>query len=235
MSRTIEKVIALFCVIVFVTFLANHGKIDFSGVDYVVTKTKDAVNSEKGQEITSELKDISFGVLEQLTGEAKKLIENTRETQERAEVSLIRVVDGDTIVVELEGEDVKVRLIGIDTPESVHADEEKNNIYGTLASDYTKEILKDIQVVYLEFDEDVEDTYGRLLAYVWLDSEVINTTENIGKYMLNGMLIKDGYALDKEYEPNCRYTTSFSLLRKEAQKNEAGLWKEEEFKNLWID
>lgn len=235
MSRTIEKLIALFCLIVFITFLVNHGKIDFSGVDFVVTKAKDAINSEEGQAVTNELKEISSDVLGQLTDGVRDLITNAKGSKERIEATFVRVVDGDTIIVRLEDEDIKVRMIGIDTPESVHADESKNNIYGTYASDYTKGIFEDIETVYLEFDEETEDTYDRILAYVWLDPEVKNTTDNIGIYMVNGILLKDGYAIDKVYEPNNRYATSFTLLRKEAVKNEKGLWKEEEFKNLWTD
>jgi micrococcal nuclease len=138
-------------------------------------------------------------------------------------------------VVKLEDEEIKVRLIGIDTPESVHTDESKNTIYGTYASDYTKNVLSDTTTLYLEFDEDTEDIYGRTLAYVWLKDDVSPTTDNIGQYMLNGILLHDGYDMDKVYEPNDRYAANFSLLRENAEKSQTGLWEFEEFQNLWTE
>ncbi len=65
--------------------------------------------------------------------------------------SVIRVVDGDTFVIRADGEEEKVRLIGLDTPESVHADPDKNTPYGEVASEYTRSMV-DGEEVYLEFD-----------------------------------------------------------------------------------
>ncbi|MEE1237041.1 MAG: thermonuclease family protein, partial [Turicibacter sp.] len=77
------------------------------------------------------------------------------------EVTLKRVVDGDTIIVlNKNKEELRVRLIGIDTPESVHPDADKNTVDGQLASDYTKSQLKKGQTLYLEFDEEPQDKYG---------------------------------------------------------------------------
>lgn len=233
MGRILGKVIALICILIFVTFLINHGHIDFSGVDFVYTKAKDAVNSEEGQEIVAELKDITFDVVDQLTNEVKNLITNSKNNNTKQTATLLSVVDGDTIIVSIDGENLKIRLIGVDTPESVNADESKNNIYGAFASDHTKELLSNIETVYLEFDEKLEDQYGRLLAYVWLSDEKNITTNKIGSCMLNGMILKNGYAMDKVYEPNDKYSTSFTFLRKDAQKASFGLWQYGEFVALW--
>lgn len=142
-------------------------------------------------------------------------------------VELIRVVDGDTLVVLLEESEIKVRLIGIDTPESVHVDKEKNNQWGEAASVHTKEIVESYSTLYLEFDVDKEDQYGRYLAYVWLNKDMQNTEQ-----MLNARILKDGYARNKVYLPNKKYSEFFEQLCKEAKANNIGLWAEEGYRNL---
>lgn len=127
---------------------------------------------------------------------------------------VVRVVDGDTIVVKYNGVDEKVRLIGIDTPESVHADESKNTKEGVMVSDYTKKMLTG-KKVGLEFDVSKRDKYGRLLAYVYLDGE-----------MYNKILLKEGYARVATYPPNVKYVDEFVKLQKEARENNKGLWQE---------
>jgi len=150
------------------------------------------------------------------------------------EVPLIRVVDGDTIVVLYADEETKVRLIGIDTPESVNPDESRNSEYGETASRYTKSLLYGKNTVFLQFDEERSDMYGRTLAYVWLKGDVdVNDTQDISNYMLNGLLITNGYAIDKMYLPNIRYADTFSILRADAYAQKAGLWAEEGFHKLW--
>ena len=131
------------------------------------------------------------------------------------EVTLKRVVDGDTIIViNKNKEELRVRLIGIDTPESVHPDADKNTAEGQLASDYTKSQLIQGQTLYLEFDEEPQDKYGRNLAYVWLDNQVnSNNIEDIAKNMYNAKLIVDGYAVAKRFPPNTKYAEIFDALQ----------------------
>ncbi len=144
------------------------------------------------------------------------------------EVSLLYVVDGDTIiVVGDDGLQYKVRLIGVDTPESVNRDESKNNQYGEMASDHTKEILDGVTTVYLEYDESVTDAYNRVLAYVWLDKN----TNNLAN-MLNARILYEGYGVDKVYEPNVRYKKNFNKLRKEAEEEKRGLWEQPGYEML---
>lgn len=113
---------------------------------------------------------------------------------------VVRVVDGDTIVVNYNGVEEKVRLIGVDTPESVHPDSDKNTEAGILASDYTKQHLEGKQVE-LEFDVQQRDQYGRLLAYVWVDGVMYNKT-----------LLKDGVANLATYPPNVKYVDEFTAI-----------------------
>jgi len=119
----------------------------------------------------------------------------------REQVELVRVVDGDTIIVNYQNEQSRVRLIGINSPESVHADETKNTQEGKDASAFLKEYLADVKYVWLEFDTEPRDQYGRYLAYVWMNPE---GTE-IGEDMLNGIIVKNGYARARSYEPNVKY------------------------------
>lgn len=132
---------------------------------------------------------------------------------------VIRVVDGDTFVIEYEGKQEKVRLIGIDTPESVHPDKEKNTEFGNEVSNYSKKMLVGKEVL-LEFDVEKRDKYGRLLAYVYLDGQ-----------MYNKILLEKGYAKIATYPPNVKYVEDFTKLQKEARENKQGLWEYMEVEN----
>lgn len=150
-------------------------------------------------------------------------------------VTLDRVVDGDTLwIYDSNYDRIKVRLIGIDTPESVHSDASRNNEYGKMASDYTKEILSGNQTLYLEYDVEATDQYGRTLAYVWLSDDVDrDNVADVSDKMLNAILVKNGYAYDKVYEPNHAYADTFEALRMEASECGIGLWQYEGFQQLW--
>ena len=125
--------------------------------------------------------------------------------------TVIKVIDGDTFKASFGNgaSEVKIRLIGMDTPESVHADETQNNEYGVMSSDYTKSLLQEGQTVYVEYDKEMTDKYGRTLAYVWLSQDT-----TVLYNMLNARLIADGYAYDKVYEPNDKYADVFHTLRR---------------------
>lgn len=127
-----------------------------------------------------------------------------------------RDVDGDTLIVNIGGDNTRVRMIGIDTPESVSPDESRNCEEGKKASDYTKDQLEG-EDVYLEYDVSEYDKYDRVLAYVY--------TENDGKYtMFNETLLKKGYARTMTIQPNVKYADHFYDLQKEARENNEGFW-----------
>ena len=124
-----------------------------------------------------------------------------------------RVVDGDTFVAtNSEGKEIKVRLIGIDTPETVKPNTPVQP-YGKEASNYSKQHLNG-KDVYLEYDKEKEDRYGRTLAYVWLD-------ENI---MYNEELVKNGLAREKYFSPNGKYRSLFEKDEQQAKKDKVNLW-----------
>ncbi|MGI6727697.1 MAG: thermonuclease family protein [Anaerovoracaceae bacterium] len=126
---------------------------------------------------------------------------------------VVRVVDGDTIILDIEGTDERVRLIGINTQESVHPDSKRNVEFGKIASDYTKSMLEGKEVE-IELDVEERDRYGRLLAYVYLNGE-----------MFNKILLREGYAQISTYPPNVKYVDEFADLQEEARDNEKGFWK----------
>ncbi len=133
---------------------------------------------------------------------------------------VVKVVDGDTIKLLIDGETITVRLIGIDTPESVHPDKSKNVPEGTLASDHTKELIEN-KFVYIEYGKESHDRYNRILAYVYIDE---NT-------MLNAQILEDGYAEVYTLKPNDKYEDYFLELEDEARSNNAGLWSTGVFDN----
>lgn len=122
---------------------------------------------------------------------------------------VVRVVDGDTIEIAT-GE--KIRLIGVDTPESVHPSKPVE-AYGKEAAAFTRSHLEG-KNVWLEYDVERTDKYGRLLAYVWLaDSTMFNAT-----------LVKEGYAQVYTWPPNVKYVDLFVQLQQEAREAKRGLW-----------
>ena len=162
----------------------------------------------------------------------------TEEVEEEStleEVNFVRVVDGDTIIVkDASGANKRLRMIGIDTPESVAAEEERNNEYGVMASDYTKDLLKDCDKLYVEYDVDADDQYDRILAYLWLQ-EVSDTfdEDSIKNYMVNAIIVENGYGVAKTYNPTVAHDDFLHELTAEAREDSVGLWQYEGFVNLW--
>ncbi|MBI5470687.1 thermonuclease family protein [Candidatus Kaiserbacteria bacterium] len=125
-----------------------------------------------------------------------------------------RVVDGDTIVVYMNGKNVKVRLIGLDTPEIVDP-RKPVQCFAKEASDKAKEMLTG-KSVRLEQDptQDTYDKYGRLLAYVFLPDGT-----NFEKYM-----IAEGYGHEYAYRIPHKYQAEFEAAEKQALETKKGLW-----------
>ena len=128
---------------------------------------------------------------------------------------VVSVIDGDTIIVKIDDGDVHVRLIGIDTPESVASDGYKENTpEGDKASEYTQNLLEG-NSVYLEYDKELTDSYQRTLAYVYLPD---------GSTMVNELLIQNGYARTMEIAPNTKYAERFAAQELIAKGQKAGFW-----------
>lgn len=125
--------------------------------------------------------------------------------------TVTRVVDGDTIEVEVDGERYKVRYIGIDTPESVDP-RRPVECFGKEAAERNRDLVEG-RIVGLEKDVSEADAFGRLLRYVWLDGRLVNAR-----------LVSEGYAMASTYPPDVRYSDLFSQLQAEARTAGLGLW-----------
>lgn len=124
---------------------------------------------------------------------------------------MTRVVDGDTVIAQVGGEELRVRLIGIDTPETV-APDQPVECFGPAASEFTHRRLEG-EDVELEFDVERLDPYGRTLAYVWLGGELFNET-----------LVREGYAVVTTFPPDVRYVDRFVAAQRVARERHLGLW-----------
>ncbi|MBI4093957.1 thermonuclease family protein [Candidatus Kaiserbacteria bacterium] len=125
-----------------------------------------------------------------------------------------KVIDGDTFVVAMDGKNVTVRLIGIDTPETV--DPRKTvQCFGREASEKAREILSD-RLVRLETDpsQGELDKYGRLLAYAFPENGT-----NVASY-----LIAEGYGHEYTYNLPYKYQMGFKAAEERARANKRGLW-----------
>lgn len=136
--------------------------------------------------------------------------------------TVTRVVDGDTIEVALNGKKETIRLIGVDTPETVKPNHPVEP-YGKEASDFTKSRLGG-KAVFIETDVQERDRYGRLLSYVWIEPPAEETDQEIRKKMFNAMLLLDGYAQILTVPPNVKYVDYFTTYQKEAREVNKGLW-----------
>lgn len=123
-------------------------------------------------------------------------------------VSLDKCVDGDTTWFLVDGKRVKVRLLGIDTPE---VDEE----FGNVASSYTCDVLVNSKNIYLEYDDNSDryDKYNRLLAWVFVD------TNNLSE-----LLVSKGYARVRYIYGDYKYIDVLCDLEANANKDMLGIW-----------
>lgn len=135
-----------------------------------------------------------------------------------------RVVDGDTLIADVDGVEERVRLVGIDAPESVHPDEERNSVYGRLASEHMNGLVHDGALIWLQREVSDRDDYGRLLRHIWLDepSDLEDEMEISGK-MLDAMMVSDGYARAVDFPPDTGYSGLFHSLEDMARSAGAGV------------
>jgi len=129
-------------------------------------------------------------------------------------VKVQRVIDGDTFVIEngsKKGE--RVRLIGIDAPETRRTARKEVGYYGVEAKEHLQAMLtgKNVKLV---FDVGKKDRYGRLLAYVYLREKFVNAE-----------LVEQGYAVTYTLTPNVQYADFFVKLERQARQAKRGLWK----------
>lgn len=188
------------------TNIANDGISDEIKNAGIIAEEK-AINNEKE---VSKINNANISV----NGENK---ENGKTVQGiipngKVEAKVLRVVDGDTLKIQIADKDYKVRLLGVDTPESVSPKKEKNTKEGKIASEYTKKNLEGKDIV-LEFDVSPYDRYGRLLAYVYVDG-----------ICYNEKLLEEGYAKVMMISPNVKNSKYYRQIEKQAKENNVGFW-----------
>jgi len=137
---------------------------------------------------------------------------------------VIRVVDGDTIVIKYNGKYEKVRLLCVDTPESVHPDKKQNIPMGKVASKYTQKKLTG-KYVNLEFEIDrIRGKYDRLLAYVFVDGQNFNID-----------LIRQGLSpYYTKYGKSEKYDSEIRAAEKLARKEKLNIWGDPELTKKYL-
>lgn len=133
---------------------------------------------------------------------------------EMQEAYVERVVDGDTVIVHFNGIRDRLRMLGINAPESSsNPDEARQTSEGDIVSELVKDLLTE-RKVRLEFDRGMRDQYDRLLAYVWIDEDT----------MINESLVYSGLVKVVKFEPDKAYYEYFRELNREAKAGELGFY-----------
>ncbi|MBR2532267.1 MAG: thermonuclease family protein [Lachnospiraceae bacterium] len=183
----------------------------------------------------------------QAAEDARHSAENAGSGELKA-VTVRSVVDGDTLLLT---DDTKVRLLGIDAPESVHQDKKRNSVYGDMASEHMHELVHGGDRIWILWPaagsvsgEDAagvtgqapgqeaareSDNYGRHLRLVWTARPDLTDglTEAILRESLNARMLQDGYAVTYIMEEGEPYESLFYTIRKEAENAGKGLWSED--------
>lgn len=135
----------------------------------------------------------------------------------KIEVELVEAVDGDTAKFKMNGKQITVRFLGINTKETVHPEIGEEE-WGKEASDFTKEKLKNATKIELEFDDiaDKKDKYDRYLAWIWIDDE-----------LLQNLLVENGLAETYMLQNNYKYAGILQESEEIAKNNKLGIWNEE--------
>jgi endonuclease YncB( thermonuclease family) len=125
--------------------------------------------------------------------------------------TVTRVVDGDTIRIEIAGKEYRVRYIGIDTPETGESGS-PTECFGHEATERNRQLVEGT-IIGLEKDVSETDAFDRLLRYVWVEDQ-----------MVNAALVEEGYALTSTYPPDVKYAELFASLQAQAREAGSGLW-----------
>lgn len=132
--------------------------------------------------------------------------------------SVTKIVDGDTFwIKEATGKEIKVRLIGVDAPESRNSGRKVKSPFGDASTLFLARMIGG-KKVRLEYDVVRKDQYGRILAYVYLESGTF----------INADMVRNGYATIMTIPPNVKYTDTFVRLARIARIRKRGLWKSDD-------
>ena len=136
--------------------------------------------------------------------------------QENTWYKVSKITDGDTFYVTTSSsEKYKIRLIGIDAPETRNVGVKvRKEYFGTEAKIFVTQLIKN-KKVKLTIKEKKTDRYGRVLAYVYLENGIF----------LNQYLVEKGYAVVSTFPPNVKYVEKFTQAERNARKLKLGMWK----------
>ena len=141
----------------------------------------------------------------------KQFTPNAASYLQGIKAKVTKVIDGDTIIINVNAKKEKVRLILVDTPETEHP-QMGVQPFGLEAAAFATEQLEGKEIT-LEIGVQTRDKYRRLLAYVW-----------IGDKLFNQILVEKGLARVAVYPPNTKYLDAFTTLQETAKKKGIGIW-----------
>lgn len=136
---------------------------------------------------------------------------------ESDKIEFVSCIDGDTFKVKINSKEEKVRMLAIDTPETVKVGTPVEP-YGKEASDYTCDKVKNASILSFEYEKDKYDKYDRLLAWVFVDNS-----------LLQKELVSLGYAKVAYIYDDYKYTEELYTLESDAAELKKGIWSEEEY------
>ncbi len=137
----------------------------------------------------------------------------TAELRNMNSATVVRVVDGDTVRLQISKNEESVRLLNIDTPETVDPLRPIQE-YGREASDFLKSLLKPGTTVLYQYDVEKRDRYDRLLVHLYVEDGT----------WINALMIRAGYAQVLTISPNVRAAELFKELQRKARDENIGLW-----------
>jgi micrococcal nuclease len=136
-------------------------------------------------------------------------------TENEVLITILKVVDGDTVDISIDGQTERVRLIGVNTPETKHPTK-PIECFGPEASAYMTQLLPKGTIMRIERDTEARDRYGRMLLYLYRDSDNL---------FINLDLVTRGYGNPMSIEPNTFHRTDFVHAAALAEVANVGLWK----------
>ena len=136
-------------------------------------------------------------------------------TENEVLITILKVVDGDTVDIDIKGNTERVRLIGVNTPETKHPTK-PIECFGPEASAYLTQLLPKGTHVRIERDIEARDRYGRMLLYLYRESDNL---------FINLDLVSHGYGTPMSIEPNTFHRNDFVHAAALAETTNEGLWK----------
>jgi micrococcal nuclease len=164
------------------------------------------------------MKNVHNGALRILVAGALSLLVSCSSgatTENEVLITVLKVIDGDTVDIDIKGNTERVRLIGVNTPETKHPTK-PIECYGPEASAYLTQLLPKGTHVRIERDIEARDRYGRMLLYLYRESDNL---------FINLDLVSHGYGTPMSIEPNTFHRNDFVHAAALAETTNEGLWK----------